>query len=87
MYFFGAVDFLNALKKYIMYLQVMVGENYWYVMQVHNVFHYVPITRPPPPTALLQNIQQGRIKYIICVSLNTDNEMPTTNTEYSILFY
>ena len=33
----------------------------------------------------VQDIQQGRIKYIICVSMNTDNEMPTTNTEYIIL--
>ncbi len=27
--FYGAVDFLNVLKKYIMYL-VMVGKKYWY---------------------------------------------------------
>ncbi len=40
---YAAVDFLNVLKKYIMYLEVMVGE------KVHNVFHYVPITPPPPP--------------------------------------
>jgi hypothetical protein len=29
---YGAVDFFNVLKKYVMYLWVMVGKKYWYVM-------------------------------------------------------
>jgi hypothetical protein len=47
---YGAVDFINVLKKYIMYLQVMVGKKYWYVMYYityqyfsRNVLHYVPV--------------------------------------------
>jgi hypothetical protein len=76
---YGAVDFLNVLKKgcwgggvllvhnEIHYLPIGDG---WEEVLVRNVLpvhyvpvlHYVPITHtPPPPTVLLQNVQQGRI--------------------------
>ncbi len=38
---YGAVDFLNVLKKYIMYLQVA-----WEEVLVRNVLHYVPVLLP-----------------------------------------
>jgi hypothetical protein len=43
---------------------VPVGDG-WEEVLVRNIFHYVPATPSPPPTALLHDIQQGRIKYII----------------------
>jgi hypothetical protein len=39
---YGAVDFLNVLKKYFMYLYVMVGKKYWYVMYYITYQYFFP---------------------------------------------
>jgi hypothetical protein len=37
-----AVDFLNVLKKYIMYLLVMVEKKYWYIMYYITYQYFSP---------------------------------------------
>ncbi len=63
---------------------MMAGIKYWDVLQGYNICHYIPVTPPPPTTALLQNIQQECIKYIKSVCLrgrgSHGNQPPPLNT-------